>query len=178
MASVFRRARLVRVSLGPDVSLLGQQYAALTGQSSPLSTSQVAFAAIHTIAEQQPHVEVSESWPPTIEWSSHERWQIVLDVMADTNKRIALGHLFTKPWFQRVWGIQEVGLARHARVHSGEAELVWQDVRLPPLWLLFLTLFTGTYPESQQPCGVICTILSTSITLWNIDVMSKASATY
>jgi hypothetical protein len=41
---------------------------------------------------------------------------------------LALGHLLRRPWFQRVWTVQECVLAREAVIYCGEKEMPWKMI--------------------------------------------------
>ena len=40
----------------------------------------------------------------------------------------ALGSFFIRPWFQRLWVIQELVLAKHARMACGGKKITWQEL--------------------------------------------------
>jgi hypothetical protein len=44
-----------------------------------------------------------------------------------TDKWLALLHLMQRPWFSRRWVVQEIALARNARIHCGSDEILWKD---------------------------------------------------
>ncbi|KAJ4299110.1 hypothetical protein N0V90_004354 [Kalmusia sp. IMI 367209] len=46
-----------------------------------------------------------------------------------------LGELFKRPWFSRIWCVQEIRLARDALVLCGEYEVTWERFALAVAWM-------------------------------------------
>ncbi|KAL6705448.1 hypothetical protein ACN47E_006713 [Coniothyrium glycines] len=49
----------------------------------------------------------------------------------------SLQALYGRPWFSRVWCIQEVRLARNATILWGEQEMTWSDVGMAATWIFY-----------------------------------------
>ena len=54
---------------------------------------------------------------------------------ADSTSWTALARLLSRPWFTRVWVLQEVAVSRQATVYCGEHELDWSAFGLAAAWL-------------------------------------------
>jgi Heterokaryon incompatibility protein (HET) len=109
---------------GHQVNLMGKVFAGAErvhiwlGQSN--GDAEEAFGCIHDI------LEIDESVPygsrDTVEGS--EAIEAFLDNIPDTRWN-AFRRVTTRPWFTRIWVIQEVGLAPEATVMCGELEINW-----------------------------------------------------
>jgi hypothetical protein len=83
--------------------------------------SDVAMDFIPTINQALSDLEGSESLTDTMLLQK-------LATQLDSPSWVALGNLFARPWFQRVWVIQEVALSRITHIVCGERKLAWEDV--------------------------------------------------
>ncbi|PVH96903.1 HET-domain-containing protein [Periconia macrospinosa] len=61
-----------------------------------------------------------------------------LDMLFDPNAWRAMALLFNRPWWRRIWVIQEVALSRSARLQCGSESCDWNDfLRARTLWSSF-----------------------------------------
>ncbi|KAK8232543.1 heterokaryon incompatibility protein-domain-containing protein [Phyllosticta capitalensis] len=58
-----------------------------------------------------------------------------LDTIAGQKMVVIIEHLFSEPWFQRVWVVQEALRARQAIVHCGEQKSQWDGLGAVTLFL-------------------------------------------
>ena len=56
-----------------------------------------------------------------------ERFEQLVQDTQTSKKWAALAALMRRPWFSRRWIVQEIALAREARLHCGDKEVEWQD---------------------------------------------------
>ena len=82
------------------------------------SLNSTAFTAVETLAVLSVSMpsEVKRP-PPNFDFDRDRRWKEVFRIVADDEKSMALKQLYLKPWFSRVWVVQEAGLARKAYVY-------------------------------------------------------------
>lgn len=65
-------------------------------------------------------------WIREIDESSHDRWSIAREDRPSAPKdRAPLQALFRRPWFNRMWVLQEIALATEAIVVCGKLEVNW-----------------------------------------------------
>ncbi|KAL1387573.1 heterokaryon incompatibility protein-domain-containing protein [Phyllosticta capitalensis] len=58
-----------------------------------------------------------------------------LDTIAGQKMVVIIEHLFSEPWFQRVWVVQEALRAREAVLHCGEQKVQWKELVSVTLFL-------------------------------------------
>jgi len=79
----------------------------------------------------------------SLDQESFERYK-ALDLHADAFTSTAgnsLQEFYDRPWFSRVWCIQEIRLAQDAQVLWGQQDLPWSDVDLAASWIFDIYLF-------------------------------------
>lgn len=108
-----------QVRLMDQIFSNAQQTIVWLGQAS--EDSDFALAFIPTINQALNDLEGSESVTDTMLLQKTA-------TQPDSPSWVALGNLFARPWFQRVWVIQEVALSRTAHMVCGERKLPWEDV--------------------------------------------------
>lgn len=55
----------------------------------------------------------------------------------------AMSQMMHRPWFHRVWVLQEVGSARKATIHFGDTQIQWKDLMKLFSWLYLRALKNG-----------------------------------
>jgi hypothetical protein len=108
-----------QVRLMDQIYSNAQQTFIWLGQAS--EDSDLAMDFILTINQALDDLEGSESVTDTmlLQKTATQR---------DSPSWVALGNLFARPWFQRVWVNQEAALSRAAHMVCGERKLAWEDV--------------------------------------------------
>jgi hypothetical protein len=79
-----------------------------------------------------------------------------------------LKQLYDRPWFNRIWCVQEIRLARDAVVLWEEQEILWSDVGLAASWIFDKTVL-------DDDSGVVRSILS-EVAAENADFMYDTNA--
>ena len=87
------------------------------------------------------------------------------DLIDDPNLEMT-GLIWTKPWFSRVWIIQELALAGRATIHCGDVSMNW-DVLFAACKALGCA---ATDPTSQRPRRFKAT---STLNAWKLDDMRK-----
>ncbi|OJD38005.1 heterokaryon incompatibility [Diplodia corticola] len=100
MARIFKQAQTVLVWLGQDEGI---------NTVTLFKTIRKTFAALRSIDDTAAQEDILRKLPNVF-------WQDLV-------------WLAQKPWFKRLWIIQEIGLAAHGTIHCGAADLAWA-----PLW--------------------------------------------
>ena len=78
----------------------------------------------------------------------------------------ALRKFMASPWFHRVWVIQEIGLARVARLHCGGRSMAWEDFSRFTAWLRsHVACCTGHLPPSDASAMVQCSRITENLLL-------------
>jgi hypothetical protein len=62
-----------------------------------------------------------------------------------------LWELFAKPWFSRIWCVQEIRLARDALVLWGQMKIPWADLAMSASWILDKTTEVGVENDPLIP---------------------------
>ena len=124
---------------GHQVNLMGKVFAGAErvhiwlGQSN--GDAEEAFGCVHDILEIDKSVPYDSR--NTVEGT--KALEAFFDNIPDMRWN-AFGRVTTRPWFTRIWVIQEVGLAPEATVMCGEQEINWNLLvkasRYLELWLL------------------------------------------
>ena len=104
MDRIFSMAIRVVIDLGEDDGTLGQ---AVEGINAILRTPQDKRARCHLEAEPQTFLKLPEF--------AHPMWQ-------------ALGYFMSRPWFQRIWCVQEAVLARDIRAIFGTHSITFEQL--------------------------------------------------
>lgn len=107
MGRIFKSARRVLVWLGPDIDGEAEDNFALLREVCDVVTNSLEKYGSHSAIPDVP--------PEDLYQYNGLRW-------------ISLARMFDLPWFTRLWIIQEVGLARHALMFYGNAEIEWSAV--------------------------------------------------
>jgi len=131
MGDIYRWAKSVAIWLGPDE---GDQalaaFCALSGVASVGSIDGRPVGNAYFFGRDTLYT----GWAP-----------LSLD---DASACSAVAALFSQPWFQRIWCVQEVALARHAVVLWGDFEMAWKWLGLAAARLRF------NYSATQLGDGV------------------------
>lgn len=130
MAKIFSFAERVVVWLG----------------NNDLAEAEGALTSIQLIAKQLRKVK-EESRHEYIYLKTCSTLQIPSEYTGGLTKEF-LRHLYAKPWFSRVWCIQEITLARDSVMLWGELELSWTDVGEIATWLFYLRKVPGLGHEA------------------------------
>lgn len=69
----------------------------------------------------------------------------------------SLDELFTRPWFSRIWCVQEIRLASDALVLCGEYEVSWETLSLAVAWIGDGTVDNEKLPY-ERPDGIFRSI--------------------
>jgi hypothetical protein len=85
--------------------------------------------AMNIIKQMAQHSTTLEKWGPQHSWSDEDLQQVKLcfgNYAAHMDKEWAtLQPLFNRPWFRRIWTVQEVAVARYTTVLCGPEEIPW-----------------------------------------------------
>ncbi|CAN9100710.1 unnamed protein product [Alternaria alternata] len=81
----------------------------------------------------------------------------------DSSALSSLRELFNRPWFSRIWCIQEICLARDALVMWGDDEILWTDLTVSASWIFD----KSTLGDHSDPV----TSLLTDFPVENADIM-------
>ncbi|KAH7068336.1 heterokaryon incompatibility protein-domain-containing protein [Paraphoma chrysanthemicola] len=91
-----------------------------------------------------------------------ERVQIAASVFTPT-VRSGLSKLFKRPWFSRIWCLQEIRLATNALVLCGEHEIDWQDFGTTVSWFFDQLIQYGVGKSYNDAVGEwICSSIDTT----------------
>lgn len=75
-------------------------------------------------------------------------WERDLDIKDWSEEITALLKLLRRPWFRRVWIIQEAAVSRRASVHCGGLSMPWEDFRSAVAYAIELGYFTQSFPQA------------------------------
>lgn len=142
MRDVYSCAERVVVWLGEEgdqsvdlaVSLMGAIYAACEGSAKTAGVDLHAYAV-----SSRPFEDVALSTLQGDVAESKDAWQ-------------ALRLFFDRPWFRRVWCVQEIVLARSSKVYVGSLSLPWLTVGVVASWLNTMDILAdfNTTPELKD----------------------------
>lgn len=144
MGSIYSLAKTVVVWLGPgDVQHTRRAFEC----SKRIAIACNQFDHLHgrdSSSERHDEVYLPESWFDSLTLSS-------------------LKELFNRPWFSRIWCIQEIRLANDALVMWGDYEILWTELAVSASWLFD----KGTSQDRSDPVAR----LVTGVPVQNADVM-------
>ncbi|KAH8895487.1 HET-domain-containing protein [Thozetella sp. PMI_491] len=66
-----------------------------------------------------------------------------------TQTWVALDAIYWRPWFKRIWIVQEVALGRNVTIHCGPDSISWQNFRAATLFIQF----NATYIQNRVNVG-------------------------
>lgn len=154
MGQIFNRASSVRVWLGPS------------RDHSPLAFQTLRTLTEMRYAEPLQHVD---SWP-SFRFSSADAFEIAVQKSLDgilyflcTDRAAKLSAIFSlldRPWFRRVWVLQEVALSQKAFLACGPDALDWEDF-WTACWIL---MGVRDYLQAAMPQGQRSTVAATTLT--------------
>ncbi|KAF4546265.1 Heterokaryon incompatibility protein [Lasiodiplodia theobromae] len=155
MGQIFARASSVRVWLGPS-----------------RDHSSLAFQTLRNLTEMRyaEPLQHVDSWP-SFRFSSADTFEIAVQKSLDgilyflctdqASKLSAIFSLLDRPWFRRVWVIQEVALSSKAFLACGPDALDWEDF-WTACWVLMgiRDYLQAVMPHAGQRSAVAATTLT------------------
>ncbi|KAB2568678.1 Heterokaryon incompatibility protein 6 [Lasiodiplodia theobromae] len=158
MGQIFARASSVRVWLGPSHD-----------------HSSLAFQTLRNLTEMRyaEPLQHVDSWP-SFRFSSADTFEIavrksldgILYFLCSTDDRAAaiklsaIFSLLDRPWFRRVWVLQEVALSSKAFLACGPDAMEWEDL-WTACWIL---MGVRDYLQAVMPQGQRSTVAATTLT--------------
>jgi hypothetical protein len=91
-----------------------------------------SYHAMYIIKQLARHSATLEEWNPQDCWSDEKLQQVGLyfgNYAGHMDKEwTAVQPLFDRPWFRRIWTVQEVAVARYTMVMCGPEEMPWTEM--------------------------------------------------
>ena len=142
LGNVYARASCVVVWLGPE-----------------RDNSDRAIKTLAGIGESVDPNLVNSTFVPTILARGEQELEDVnIPISLNTEEEDALGHLFSRSWFERLWVRQEIAMSRRAMLQCGMTALDWQRFSSA---IVALASKPGTNPilreKSRLACGAVDT---------------------
>ncbi|KAK6442553.1 hypothetical protein LTR95_001214 [Oleoguttula sp. CCFEE 5521] len=102
--------------------------------------------------------------------------QILLTTLPDVSSSSwqTLAGRYDRPWFTRVWVVQEVQACNDVWVTSGDITLEWEFVALVASWVRYATdalIYYGTSSETQRGLRAATTMRQGLVTRWEIPFL-------
>ncbi|KAH7142747.1 heterokaryon incompatibility protein-domain-containing protein [Dactylonectria estremocensis] len=140
MADIFRLADRVVVWLGAESD-----------------NSTLALSTLDYLAAQVEMTKASWIWPSP--GSAHQDWfHSLTDMPYDDNTWQAIADMANRPYFSRLWVVQEIHLSNHkAVVQCGPHQITWQRFRRAILCLMWKRNLPHSISSSKLPLlGTFC----------------------
>ncbi|KAF2165767.1 hypothetical protein M409DRAFT_24053 [Zasmidium cellare ATCC 36951] len=141
MGEIYSRADEVLVWLGDDGDGLGPELEALLNDIyADCARATDDFTNLHDILFPKSDQGMSRGMRDAAArhfWSGPLTEHIIDRSDFTTSKVDILTAFFSLPWFSRVWIIQEILLAKRARLYWGEVSIPWPVASLAAQWLLY-----------------------------------------
>lgn len=138
-----------------DIFRLAERVVVWLGEESDNST--LALSTLGHLAAQVEMTKASWTWPSP--GSAHQDWFHSLTEMPyDDNTWQAIADLANRPYFRRLWVVQEVHLSNHkAAVQCGPHQITWQRFRRAILCLMWKRNLPHSISLSKLPLlGTFC----------------------
>ncbi|KAH8704610.1 heterokaryon incompatibility protein-domain-containing protein [Phaeosphaeriaceae sp. PMI808] len=129
MGEIYRKAKVVRIWLGEEVS----------------GAERIAFNALNEILrvlnDMHKAQAVEDDWKRQMYWYNDPRVSNI--------QWSCLSSILSRNWFQRTWVIQEIGFAQQATVHLGSLSCGWKSLSAAILMLRELDLDTFLWASQE-----------------------------
>lgn len=117
---IFNSAAHVWIWLGLEESSTSDALQAIATINSHRETKRLSFTILKGITDEDPYTEILG----------------LKDMTIDQRSVHALHRLFARPWFQRIWVVQEVNVGSpRIEVLIGQKQVAWDRVGAAALWL-------------------------------------------
>ena len=134
MRRIFTNATHVWIWLGLEESSTSDALQAIAMIDSHREKMGLSFTALKAITDEDPYTEILG----------------LRDITIDQRSTHALHRLFSRPWFRRIWVVQEVNVdCRKVEVLIGPKQVPWNHVGAAALWLGALR-WSAPKPEASQ----------------------------